>query len=105
MSHRGSHLDSQLNDQAVVFLKNPQNLRLNSQAGKVHLSSIFKWFGEDFINNYSGKKEFKNYGDKEGAVMNFISLYLDEKDSKALISQNSSIEYLDYDWSLNERKK
>jgi hypothetical protein len=103
--YKGSQLDAQLKDQTVTFLNNPENFRISPEEGKIYLSSIFKWFGEDFIVTYGGNEKFNNYGEKEGAVLNFIVQHLDKKEQQYLLSHNYSIEYLDYDWSLNEQKE
>ena len=39
-----------------------------------------------------------------GRCLNFISGYLGEDDRKYLETGTYSIEYLSYDWSLNEQK-
>ena len=42
-------LDSQLDNQTMIFLSNPKKFRIDKESNSVYLSSIFKWFGEDFV--------------------------------------------------------
>ena len=101
--YSGERLDAQLNDQARKFLNNPIKFHLNTQTATVALSPIFKWFGADFVKTYGTDKKFSDHSNAERAVLNFISAYLDDGDLSYLTTGAYSIEYLDYDWSLNER--
>jgi hypothetical protein len=69
----------------------------------VYLSSIFKWFGEDFVKTYGVDDEFAKHKRAERAVLNFIGKYLDERDHEYLSNEEYKMEYLDYDWALNEQ--
>lgn len=53
--------------------------------GSAKLSRIFKWYKSDFTNNTS--------------LLDYINMYLGNP-----ISKDAKVEYLDYDWSLNEAK-
>ena len=78
-----AELDSQLNTAAASFLQNPaKGLRLEDKELKI--SKIFDWFDDDFEPN--------------GGVKAFIRKY--RPDLKNIGSYD--IEYLDYDWSLND---
>ncbi len=101
--YSGEQLDAQLNDQARKFLNNPIKFRLDTQTGTVALSPIFKWFGADFVKTYGTDKKFSDHSNAERAVLNFISTYLGDGDLRYLTAGAYSIDYLDYDWSLNER--
>jgi hypothetical protein len=54
--------------------------------GRIHLSSLFKWFSGDF-----------------GDIIGFVSKHATGKLKINLETQtdNIKIKYLDYDWSLN----
>ncbi|RMG55293.1 MAG: DUF547 domain-containing protein [Acidobacteria bacterium] len=101
----GDRLDEQLDDQARRFLSNPEKFRIDRRRGIVYLSSIFKWFGGDFVNQYGGSKRFPGHRPEQRAVLHFISRYLDPADREYLEKGAYKIEYLDYDWSLNEQRR
>jgi len=100
----GSILDQQLDDQAKRFLSNQAKFSIDHERQIVYLSSIFKWFRKDFAKTYGGDERFSNYGASERAVLSFISRYIGESNSTLLAGETIyRINYLDYDWSLNEQ--
>lgn len=103
--YTGAKLNAQLDDQARKFLKNPKKFRVDRKEGRVYLSSIFKWFGGDFTKRYGTTKKFKKFGGSERAVLNFVSKYLGPEEKQYLQDGTFSIEYLPYDWTLNEQKQ
>ena len=101
----GKKLGQQLADQALRILSNSDMFRIDHDADKVYLSAIFKWFGEDFVEKFKATDGYASGGsDTEKAVLNFVSGYLSGGDDEFLKTDNYKIEYLDYDWSLNEQK-
>jgi len=83
-------LDTQLDDQMRKFLANKEKgLRVNREEKRVYLSSIFKWFQEDF--------------DSQGGVISFITPFAPDAIQDSLKSGHLRIAYLDYNWDLNER--
>ncbi len=99
--YRGDRLDAQLDDQARRFLAKPDKLRIDRANGTVHLSSIFQWFGRDFVSQ-EGSESNSPYGEPEGAVIRFVSKYLSEQDRAYLAAKARRIRYIEYDWGLNE---
>ena len=100
----GKRLEAQLEDQARRFVANPQNFQTDRAARRVELSSIFKWFGEDFIATYGTDERFSGHGEAVRAVLSFVSRYLVSEDRDYLDTHPYSIHYTDYDWSLNEQR-
>ena len=82
-AYDAKRLDEQLVKQTKAFLSDP--FRNKISADKSQLSMIFKWYGMDF--NKDG-----------GSVKDFINKYSDVK-----IKPNGQMEYLEYDWGLNEQ--
>lgn len=81
----GSRLDKQLDRVAHAFINDPER---NYLAGdKLYVSSIFKWFSEDFNDD----------------VIGFFIRYADEPLKKQLQTRKDQIKvkYLSYDWTLN----
>jgi hypothetical protein len=87
-AYRGADLDSQLDDQARTFLHDPAKNRVDVGARTLYLSPIFKWFRGDFEG-------------AAGSLPSYVARYLD--DGTAHVS-DFSVEFLDYDWSLNDRE-
>lgn len=82
-------LDEQLADQMKLFLVNAEKgLRLDAKKGRIYMSSIFKWFEEDF--------------EPKGGVRNYLAPYAPETTMAALKNNKLTVYYLDYDWDLNE---
>lgn len=81
-AYQASKLDAQLTDQAKYFLTNEVKNKIDPQNPKV--SKLFTWYSGDF------KKGGKS-------VIDFINQY-----SEVKINENAELEYLDYNWSLNE---
>ena len=77
----GSKLDEQLTDQAKFFLANKSKNVVGTE--NAQLSKIFRWFSGDFTKNMS--------------LIEFINLY-----SEVKLTDDTEIEYLDYDWNLNK---
>lgn len=96
-------LDSQLDDQVDKFLTSPHGLKIAKEDKKVRLSSIFKWFGEDWLASYATQDKFTG-NKKEKAVLNFVSKYLDASEQEYLAKGQYKVSYLNYDWSLNKQK-
>ncbi|MBR9986934.1 MAG: DUF547 domain-containing protein [Desulfosarcina sp.] len=102
-AYAAERLDEQLDDQSQDFLSSPAGLHIDRESQVVYFSSIFKWYGEDFIVGYSPTSEFTGLDRIERAVANFSSRYLSASDRDYLKTGGYSVKYLDYDWSLNER--
>ena len=86
-----SGVDAELTHAATNFLRSPQRTQVDAAHKRLVVSSLFKWYGEDFIKN-------------EGSVLAFVAKYrTDHAEAAALRSGNWSISYADYDWSLNEK--
>lgn len=98
-------LEEQLTHASVSFVNNTEKgVFVNQENGKVKLSKIFKWFGEDFIKNYGKNNLHNDYSLKENAVINFSIDYLESDEAKKFLMNNKlKIAYLGYDWNLNEQ--
>ena len=95
-------LDAQLNDQTIKFATSPHGFSLDQEDQRVYLSSIFKWYGQDFEQTYGTKTKF-NGNDKQRAVLNYFSPVLDAESQRFLEQADYKVKYLDYDWSLNKQ--
>lgn len=100
--YRAEKLDEQLEERVKNFIASPHGFRIDRAQKRVYLSSIFKWYGEDWKKTYGVEGKFTG-NDSERAVLNFISHYLNQSDRDYLAEGDYEIAYLDYDWSLNRQ--
>jgi len=102
-AYTAEKLDEQLNDQSRLYLVSPAGLNIDREKQIVYFSSIFKWYGEDFVARYSPTSGFAGIDKTERAVANFCSAFLVSADHDYLMAGGYAVKYLDYDWSLNEK--
>jgi hypothetical protein len=100
----GTRLAEQLADQARRFLSSPRNFSIDFERRIVFLSSIFKWFRKDFVSRFGPDNILPGFKREESAVLAFISRFIPESGSRFLRAGNYRVKYLDYDWSLNDRR-
>ncbi len=102
--YKAEMLKDQLDDQTRRFLSSDKNFLINKEQRLVYLSSIFKWYGKDFIESFKPATGFKGHKRRIKAVLNFISAYLKEEDRRFLKAGSYKIKYFNYDWTLNEQE-
>ena len=92
-----SKLDAQLSKQTKIFLNDTRKNQIS--ANKIVISKIFNWYSTDFTNKGFFSRLFgkKNRGRQ---FVQFIAPYVTEP-----INKDAKVEYMDYDWSLNEGSK
>lgn len=100
--YTGAKLNEQLNDQVRRWLSSGQGLEIARAQNQVAVSSIFKWFGNDWQKSYSIAEGFTG-SPTERAVLNFISRYVNPEDKAYLTQGSYQLNYLNYDWSLNRQ--
>ena len=101
---RKKKLERQLEDQSKTFLSCQKGLIIDRPKQIVYLSSIFKWYGKDFVGKFTPESGFNGFNKKEQAVLNFCSGYLPEDNRTYLTKKQYSVKYLDYDWPLNDKR-
>jgi len=74
-------IEEQLSAVATDFINDPTRNKISSE--NADLSKLFKWFNGDFTKNKT--------------LIEFLNQY-----SKIKINTDANINYLDYDWTLNE---
>jgi S-formylglutathione hydrolase FrmB len=88
-------LDAQLDAGMARFVLDKTRNRF--EGGKLQVSSIFKWFKDDF------EKGYKGFGKVEDVFAKYAdNLSNDSAIQGQLRAKTVSISYLDYDWSLND---
>ncbi|WP_243756202.1 DUF547 domain-containing protein [Shewanella sp. BF02_Schw] len=97
-AYTGAKLELQLTEQTERFLAD--NSRNYAKGDSLYLSSIFKWYSDDFT------KGFRNTHSIEAFLLLYSNsdkgvLTLTPAQRQAAEKQQLDIEFLDYDWSLN----
>ncbi len=90
-------LEVQLEEQAARFFSDRSRNRF--EAGKLEVSKIFDWFGDDFKHGYKGINSLPQY----------LAKYADKladapADRDAVRGQKVPVSFLDYDWTLNDAR-
>lgn len=98
--YRADRLQRQLEHQTAQFLRDRGRNLFEAATGTVQLSSIFRWFGEDFA-AFDPGADFQGSAE-ERRVLAFVAPHLPVPQGEWLRTGDYSVEYLDYDWSLNE---
>jgi len=80
-------LDQQLEAAMSGFVQDTTRNHLNQKDGELELSSIFDWFGEDFIRD-------------EGSVKDYIKHFAGERGGDWI--DDADVSFLDYSWDLND---
>lgn len=85
-------IDDQLTTNAKDFFSRQQNFRYDANKERFYLSSIMKWFADDF-------------GSDQASVLKRIANWLPGEAATSAAGQNAvSVSYLDYDWNLNSQR-
>jgi hypothetical protein len=97
--YRAEGLDAQLEAAARRYLASPQGLVVRGDV--LWVSSILKWYGEDFVERYAGR------GPKAGsavdrAVLALVAAFGPAEATSLVASGRGRIRFLSYDWSLND---
>jgi hypothetical protein len=100
----GYRLYEQLDDQAKKFLSSPLAFRIDREKRIVYLSAVLNptWCGKEFISKYGTDKKFKDQPPPLRAVLNFAAKYVPKQDLSFLERENYSIQYITYNWTLND---
>jgi len=81
-AYQGASLNEQLTNQAHIFLSD--KTKNNISEDHIVISKLFKWYGGDFK--------------KETTLIEYLNQY-----SPTPINKEADIDYMDYDWALNEQ--
>jgi len=89
-AYTGAKLEAQLADQARIVHTHPRWFRLDREAGVVHLTRLYDWYGDDFVQ-------------VDGGVLDHAAKYNAELRAMLDAGSRPQIRWLDYDWDLNTR--
>ena len=89
-------LEAQLDDQTLRFMSDRSRNRYDPAGGKLEVSKIFDWFGDDF------KQGFKGITALPVFLAKFANVLADAPaDREKVRAGGVSVAFLDYDWKLN----
>lgn len=89
-AYMAEKLEAQLNEQARSFVNDPSRNRYNAETDTASISKIFDWFEGDFT-------------DVAASVPAYLTSYTDEEATAVLESPELDVEYMSYDWGLNDQ--
>ena len=91
-----SKLDKQLEQVTSKFLADSSRNRLKGST--LQVSPIFKWYKEDFENNWRGTNDLEGFLGRYSS-----SLGLNNSQTADLKKGKTKISYTNYDWNLNKK--
>lgn len=99
--YRSESLEAQLDAAARRYLASPEGVRLDGDVFRV--SSIFKWYGEDFVEHYAstvaGTRSIT-----ERAILGVLARFAPEPIARKARTGRGDVRFLDYNWSLNDTR-
>lgn len=93
----GDELEQLLQTSTIDFVSDAGNVRVDHERQTVVISTIFKWFRNDFVNDLRRRGM-----PAENGVLDYIASVAPDSlqaDLEAAVDYN--IEYADYDWAIN----
>ena len=87
-AYSGDRVRIQLDDDAKRFINNPDKVYYDTKQELLYCSKIFKWYGKDFLKVANSIPEY---------IQGYLTLDI-------TLDASTPIEYLDYDWSLNQQR-
>jgi hypothetical protein len=93
----GDELEQLLQTSTIDFVSDPGNVRVDHERQRVVISTIFKWFRNDFLNDLRRRGMPADNG-----VLDYISSVApDSLQADLQAAVQYEIEYADYDWAIN----
>jgi len=100
-----SRLREQMDDQMQGWMKNPTK-GLVAAKGRLKVSRIFLWFGEDFGNMSASSFPGCGKGSDQDRLRSWIAQFVeDEKDKSKVQDRKGTLRFFDYSWQINRAKK
>jgi len=96
VAHR---LDAQLDQQTLRFLSDRTRNRYDVPRGRLEVSKIFDWFGDDFRLGHRGVSSLPAFMARYADVLADAGA-----DRERIRTQKLDIGFLDYDWALNDAR-
>lgn len=101
-AYTAERLAGQLDSQLLDFLETPGKNEFELAAGVARLSRIFQWFAEDFADSPGQTPALKRAAGEHAGALAFVAGYLPEEARRAAREGRLRVEFLPYDWTLND---
>ena len=100
-AYDGGSLSGQLEQALERFAGDFQHVRLDARGG-LHLSKILEWYGDDFVEWFPADRQRQP---RIPAIVDYLLPYL-PRETAAAVRQRAdlTVDYLEYDWALNDRR-
>lgn len=96
-AYTAAQLDRQLDEQVQRFLSDRTRNRIDAASGTLEVSRIFDWYGKDFNQGWHGYRSLPQF-----LAIHAEQLSDDPQQRQRARNQQLKIEFLDYDWGLND---
>ena len=96
----GDQLEAFLQQAAVDFVNDDRNVRIDQENKVIVLSTIFKWFRKDFINDLRRR----GLPSDRGLIDYIASVSPTTLGAELGSASDYEIVFADYDWKLNQQK-
>ncbi len=95
-AYTGKTLDSDLEAAAKKFVQDERQFKVDRDAGDVHISKIFEWYGPKFL------KDPKRPVSGERPEL-YLTHWVDKDTRELLESGKYKLKIIEWDWTLNEK--
>ncbi len=95
-----ARLDAQLDQQTQRFMADRTRNRYSPSRGRLEVSKIFDWYGEDFGLGHRGIASLPGF-----MAMHADALADAPADRERIRAMKAELSFLDYDWALNNAKR
>ena len=86
-AYTGKNVQAKLEAETRKYINSQRGTRIDYAENTLFLSKLFDWFAGDFEST-------------SGSVLQYIKPYLEEE-TRSFLNRNPTIDFLEYDWSLN----
>ncbi|MGI9204882.1 MAG: DUF547 domain-containing protein [Woeseiaceae bacterium] len=95
----GGALEVLLREATIEFVSDQRNVYVDQENGRIVLSTIFKWYRNDFVNDLRRR----GLPSDRGVVDYVIDVSPADARAELLAADGFEVVFEDYDWSLNAR--
>ena len=96
-AYTAARLEAQLDNQAERFMSDRSRNRYNAATGRLEVSKIFDWYGDDFKLGHQGIRSTLAFFARHAARLSDVPA-----EQETIRTQRASVVTLDYDWRLND---